>query len=168
VLRLQGAAPVWGVLFFLGLAIGLLAKGPLALVLPWYLLAEWKTPGCSCCWPACSGHLAAGGGTVLHPGRQHSLDLRSAGPAVPRGAGDPAATAARPEPAGRPGRSPADPDAGRGGRRLDAGDLTGLSLVALARRAGSVRSSGEKSSKINDLEENGRAGARRNDLSMGT
>jgi 4-amino-4-deoxy-L-arabinose transferase-like glycosyltransferase len=81
VLRLQGAAPVWGVLFFLGLAIGLLAKGPLtlvltglpigvwvlstgqwrrlwqclpwrsgslltlALVLPWYLLAEWKTPG---------------------------------------------------------------------------------------------------------------------------
>ena len=80
-LRLRGEHPVWGWAFFLGLAIGLLAKGPLTLVLvgipllgwlavshersvlwqrlpwiggsmltailvlPWYLLAELKTPG---------------------------------------------------------------------------------------------------------------------------
>lgn len=80
-LRLRGAHPVWGWAFFVGLAIGLLAKGPLTLVLvgiallawlavsrerkllwqrlpwiagsaltailvvPWYLLAELKTPG---------------------------------------------------------------------------------------------------------------------------
>jgi len=77
----QQKSRVWGYLFFIGLAIGMLAKGPLTLVLvgislvlwlvqekrwkqipnclpwkggitlflllslPWYLLAEWKTPG---------------------------------------------------------------------------------------------------------------------------
>ena len=81
VLRLSGATALWGWGFFAGLAIGLLAKGPLALVLtgipvffwalvcrqwrtlwqclpwlrgtlallatvlPWYVLAELKTPG---------------------------------------------------------------------------------------------------------------------------
>ena len=81
IIRLQGGTEVWGWLFFLGLAIGLLAKGPLILVLtglpvflwvavtrrwralwqclpwirgailmltiamPWYILAELKTPG---------------------------------------------------------------------------------------------------------------------------
>lgn len=81
ILRLQGGDERWGWLFFIGLAIGLLAKGPLTLVLtgtpvffwvlfsgrwrtlwtvlpwlrgsallvllvlPWYVLAEWKTPG---------------------------------------------------------------------------------------------------------------------------
>jgi len=80
-IRLQGGAPLWGWLFFIGLALGLLAKGPLVLVLtglpvfvwvalnrqwhtlwqclpwvrgtalmllialPWYILAELKTPG---------------------------------------------------------------------------------------------------------------------------
>lgn len=81
IIRLQGGPVIWGWLFFVGLAIGLLAKGPLTLVLtglpvfvwavvgrqwrallqalpwvrgtllmlalalPWYLLAELKTPG---------------------------------------------------------------------------------------------------------------------------
>ncbi|PPK53258.1 ArnT family glycosyltransferase [Marinobacter persicus] len=81
VIRLQGGTPLWGWLFFIGLALGLLAKGPLVLVLtglpvfvwvalnrqwhtlwqtlpwvrgtalmllialPWYILAELKTPG---------------------------------------------------------------------------------------------------------------------------
>ena len=81
VVRLQGGPMLWGWLFFVGLAIGLLAKGPLILVLtglpvflwvaatrhwrtlwqqlpwvrgsmlmlavavPWYVLAELKTPG---------------------------------------------------------------------------------------------------------------------------
>ncbi|MBU2954991.1 ArnT family glycosyltransferase [Marinobacter sp. F3R08] len=81
IVRLQGGPELWGWLFFVGLAIGLLAKGPLALVLtglpvslwvvltrrwltlwqllpwlrgslltlaiavPWYVLAELKTPG---------------------------------------------------------------------------------------------------------------------------
>ncbi|WP_198021877.1 ArnT family glycosyltransferase [Algiphilus aromaticivorans] len=81
IIRLQGGAWYWGYAFFVGLAIGLLAKGPLALVLtglptafwvlvtgqwrtlfrtlpwlqgtlmmlalavPWYILAELKTPG---------------------------------------------------------------------------------------------------------------------------
>lgn len=81
VIRLQGGSVFWGWSFFIGLAIGLLAKGPLTLVLtglpvflwvvftqqwqvlwrslpwlrgtllmlllvlPWYLLAELKTPG---------------------------------------------------------------------------------------------------------------------------
>ncbi len=81
IIRLQGGSAVWGWAFFAGLAIGLLAKGPLtlvltglpvfawvaitrqwqtlwnslpwvrgillmlALVLPWYILAEVKTPG---------------------------------------------------------------------------------------------------------------------------
>jgi 4-amino-4-deoxy-L-arabinose transferase-like glycosyltransferase len=81
IIRLQGGPAVWGWLFFVGLAIGLLAKGPLTLVLtglpvlvwvlvsgqwrgllkavpwlrgtvlmlalalPWYLIAELKTPG---------------------------------------------------------------------------------------------------------------------------
>lgn len=81
IIRLQGGSAVWGWAFFIGLAIGLLAKGPLtlvltglpvfawvaitrqwqtlwnslpwvrgivfmlALVLPWYILAELKTPG---------------------------------------------------------------------------------------------------------------------------
>ncbi|WEM45602.1 glycosyltransferase family 39 protein (plasmid) [Photobacterium sp. DA100] len=77
----EKASRLWGYLFFVGLAIGMLAKGPLTLVLvgislvmwlaqeqrwrripsclpwkggvvvflvislPWYILAEWKTPG---------------------------------------------------------------------------------------------------------------------------
>ena len=77
----QSGSRMWGYLFFVGLAIGMLAKGPLTMVLvgislviwivqeqrwrriptclpwkggiaiflvislPWYLLAEWKTPG---------------------------------------------------------------------------------------------------------------------------
>ncbi|MGF1701813.1 glycosyltransferase family 39 protein [Photobacterium makurazakiensis] len=77
----QKKSAIWGYLFFVGLSIGMLAKGPLTLVLvgislvawlsqeqrwkqivtclpwkggialfiaislPWYLLAEWKTPG---------------------------------------------------------------------------------------------------------------------------
>lgn len=81
IIRLQDGPAVWGWLFFVGLAIGLLAKGPLVLVLtglpvflwvtfkgqwrplfttlpwirgvlltlalalPWYVLAEMKTPG---------------------------------------------------------------------------------------------------------------------------
>ncbi|SFM46198.1 ArnT family glycosyltransferase [Marinobacter pelagius] len=81
VIRLQGGPMIWGWMFFIGLAIGLLAKGPLILVLtglpvflwvvfarrwqrlweclpwlrgsaltlaiavPWYVLAELKTPG---------------------------------------------------------------------------------------------------------------------------
>lgn len=81
ILRIQGGPAIWGWLFFIGLALGLLAKGPLVLVLsglpvfiwvaatrnwpllwrclpwvpgtllmlalsvPWYLLAELKTPG---------------------------------------------------------------------------------------------------------------------------
>lgn len=81
VIRLQGGPTLWGWAFFVGLAIGLLAKGPLVLVLtgmpvfvwvlatrqwqslwrslpwlrgsllmlalalPWYMLAELKTPG---------------------------------------------------------------------------------------------------------------------------
>jgi len=81
VIRLQDGSPMWGWMFFIGLALGLLAKGPLALVLtglpvfvwvtvtrqwqtlwlslpwvrgsllmlalvlPWYILAELKTPG---------------------------------------------------------------------------------------------------------------------------
>ncbi|KMQ73130.1 ArnT family glycosyltransferase [Marinobacter subterrani] len=81
VIRLQGGSILWGWAFFIGLAIGLLAKGPLTLVLtglpvfiwvaltrqwqtlwrclpwvrgtlvmlvlvlPWYILAELKTPG---------------------------------------------------------------------------------------------------------------------------
>ncbi|MDR5900053.1 glycosyltransferase family 39 protein [Halomonas vilamensis] len=81
IIRLQGGSILWGWAFFVGLAIGLLAKGPLALVLtglpvfawvalnrqwktlwqslpwlrgtllmlvlvvPWYILAELKTPG---------------------------------------------------------------------------------------------------------------------------
>ncbi|ASK36175.1 phospholipid carrier-dependent glycosyltransferase [Alcanivorax sp. N3-2A] len=80
-LALRGEGRGWGALFFAGLVVGLLAKGPLALVLigaplliqalwsgrwaalrrclpwragipltlalslPWYALAEWKTPG---------------------------------------------------------------------------------------------------------------------------
>ena len=82
-LTLNGKSTAWGFLFFVGVAIGLLAKGPLTLVLigvpigtwlvmtrtapaklgrlpwlwgctftalvvlPWYVLAEWKTPGFS-------------------------------------------------------------------------------------------------------------------------
>lgn len=81
IIRLQGGSTLWGWAFFIGLAMGLLAKGPLALVLtglpvfvwvaltrqwqtlwqclpwlrgtllmltlvlPWYILAELKTPG---------------------------------------------------------------------------------------------------------------------------
>lgn len=81
IIRLRGGPSIWGWLFFVGLAVGLLAKGPLTLVLtgipvviwvvvtrqwhlllkalpwirgsaltlalalPWYLLAELKTPG---------------------------------------------------------------------------------------------------------------------------
>ncbi|MBC7184497.1 MAG: phospholipid carrier-dependent glycosyltransferase, partial [Marinobacter sp.] len=81
VIRLQGGGALWGWAFFIGLALGLLAKGPLTLVLtglpvfvwvaltrqwqtlwsrlpwirgtlvmlllvlPWYILAELKTPG---------------------------------------------------------------------------------------------------------------------------
>jgi len=81
IIRLQGGPAIWGWLFFIGLALGLLAKGPLTLVLtglpvfvwvaltrqwqtlwsslpwvrgtlimlhlalPWYILAELKTPG---------------------------------------------------------------------------------------------------------------------------
>jgi len=81
IIRLQGGPAIWGWLFFIGLALGLLAKGPLTLVLtglpvfvwvaltrqwqtlwsslpwvrgtlvmlllalPWYVLAELKTPG---------------------------------------------------------------------------------------------------------------------------
>ena len=81
IIRLQGGSTVWGWAFFVGLAFGLLAKGPLTLVLtglpvfawvaltrqwrtlwhslpwlrgtllmltlalPWYILAELKTPG---------------------------------------------------------------------------------------------------------------------------
>jgi 4-amino-4-deoxy-L-arabinose transferase-like glycosyltransferase len=81
IIRLQGGSSLWGWAFFIGLAVGLLAKGPLTLVLtglpvfvwvaltrqwqilwqtlpwvrgtflmltlvlPWYILAELKTPG---------------------------------------------------------------------------------------------------------------------------